>query len=576
MVRGYISLFIVLFGFGWHCSIAQKLDCYHELRLIDSLIEYTQHNIAQQHITNLSNYLDEQGISKENQKIRLNLKYLEALNYDRQEANPEIVLVLLTKLSKEAKDIQLIDLSYKINLLTALSFEKVKNLAQCKKYLDEAHRLYQQQHLDSLYSTYCIRMGSYYLFVPNYDSANYYGLLANKMARRYKNEKDLSDSHIILGSVAEEQKRIDDAILHQKQVLAYTLKINHRSFAVTLYNNLALHYLDQNLYKEALQYNDSSMILRYALGLQEPKFTKTRYKIFFQIGNKDSTNYYFNKYVHEEQTLLKENETAREKRLEAIHTIEKSKLLLDAKNKQIISIIFILGIILFGSLLLLHKNFQIDKKNKIIDRQLKELAVLLSQKQVLLAEFQHRVKNNLQHVISILELQKESAQFNNIEELLRSNQNRVHSIALLHKKLDISENVDEVNMEKYFTELAEMVKESYDRPGKTVKLFIECQVGVLPIDLALPLGLILTELVSNSMKYAFVNREIGIIDFKFNSAISFYEFWYNDNGEGFDFNQVSQNGLGMELIKGLIEQIEGSITTPLTSGFSIKISFPKN
>ncbi|GAB1398417.1 hypothetical protein MASR1M65_31970 [Saprospiraceae bacterium] len=201
---------------------------------------------------------------------------------------------------------------------------------------------------------------------------------------------------------------------------------------------------------------------------------------------------------------------------------------------------------------------------------------MLSQKQVLLAEFQHRVKNNLQHVISILELQKESAQFNNIEELLRSNQNRVHSIALLHKKLDISENVDEVNMEKYFTELAEMVKESYDRPGKTVKLFIECQVGVLPIDLALPLGLILTELVSNSMKYAFVNREIGIIDFKFNSAFSFYEIWYNDNGEGFDFNQITQKGLGMELIKGLIEQIEGSITTPLTSGFSIKISFPKN
>ncbi|HMW75412.1 MAG TPA: hypothetical protein PKD40_07130, partial [Saprospiraceae bacterium] len=61
-----------------------------------------------------------------------------------------------------------------------------------------------------------------------------------------------------------------------------------------------------------------------------------------------------------------------------------------------------------------------------------------------------------------------------------------------------------------------------------------------------------------------------------NSAFSFYEIWYNDNGEGFDFNQITQKGLGMELIKGLIEQIEGSITTPLTSGFSIKISFPKN
>jgi two-component sensor histidine kinase len=86
----------------------------------------------------------------------------------------------------------------------------------------------------------------------------------------------------------------------------------------------------------------------------------------------------------------------------------------------------------------------------------------MDQKQMLLSELQHRVKNNLQYVISILEIQKESASHSNIDDLIRSNQNRIHSIALLHKKLNVSESVNEVDLKRYITDLSELVKNSYD------------------------------------------------------------------------------------------------------------------
>src|SRR5690606_23022742 len=144
----------------------------------------------------------------------------------------------------------------------------------------------------------------------------------------------------------------------------------------------------------------------------------------------------------------------------------------------------------------------------------------------------HRVKNNLQHVISILEIQKESVDFNNINELIRGNQNRIHSMALLHKKLNISENVHEVNLDRYVTELVEIVKESYDSPAKKVTLATTCTVEKMSIEKALPIGLILVELVSNSMKYAFNKQKMGIIriDLAQDIYTEIYKLHYTDNG----------------------------------------------
>src|SRR5690606_7232841 len=195
----------------------------------------------------------------------------------------------------------------------------------------------------------------------------------------------------------------------------------------------------------------------------------------------------------------------------------------------------------------------------------------LEQKQMLLSELQHRVKNNLQHVISILEIQKESVDFNNIDELLRSNQNRIHTMALLHKKLNVLDNVNEVDFRKYIAELAELIKESYDNHKKKITLNVLCEIQTISIEKALPLGLIITELVSNSMKHAFKKQNIGIINIQITKTQTGKQLYYSDNGSGFDFTKANEKGLGREIINGLIDQLDGTIQTKSDNGFELII-----
>jgi two-component system, sensor histidine kinase PdtaS len=217
----------------------------------------------------------------------------------------------------------------------------------------------------------------------------------------------------------------------------------------------------------------------------------------------------------------------------------------------------------------------LQEKNKEISLQKDEIEKTIEQKQVLLSELQHRVKNNLQYVISILEIQKESVNHNNIDDLIKSNQNRIHSIALLHKKLNVSESVNDVDLKRYITDLSELVKDSYDNKLKNVSLFITCEIEILSITKALPLGLIIVELVSNSMKHAFKNQQNGIINIEitYNAHSKKNCLHYIDNGEGFDFVNVETKGLGVEIMKGLIDQLNGDIETHLKKGFELKMYF---
>lgn len=252
---------------------------------------------------------------------------------------------------------------------------------------------------------------------------------------------------------------------------------------------------------------------------------------------------------------------------------DKKEAIIKNKNQQMLLIGGLLAVIAAASVLIIRKNRQINKQNKIISAQLGELTKTLEQKQVLLSELQHRVKNNLQHVISILEIQKESIDFNNIDELIRGNQNRIHSMALLHKKLNVAENVNEINLNRYVNELAELVKDSYDNHHKKVNLYIKCDVESISIEKALPLGLIIVELVSNSMKHAFKKLNIGIIHIEITKKEYQNLLYYSDNGSGFDFNELSKRGLGLEIIKGLIDQLDGNIKTNSNNGFELMIYF---
>ena len=148
-------------------------------------------------------------------------------------------------------------------------------------------------------------------------------------------------------------------------------------------------------------------------------------------------------------------------------------------------------------------------------------------------------------------------------------------MALLHKKMNVSDNVSEVNLGRYVAELAEMVCESYARPKKKVELNVVCSIDKISIEKALPIGLIVVELVSNSIKHAFKKRSVGLITIEIGNSddLSIKKLYYADSGDGYDFNKVSDKGLGQEIIKGLIDQLDGTFETQSNNGFDLTIYF---
>lgn len=570
-----IFLFFLIYN---HFAMAQNAFINKEIKSIDSLIQYNNFDSAQIKTDRLYQQLNN---SKERKKYKaqiLELSFRTALILDRQEASPVKSVQILQELIDKAEAEQLHSLSCRIYLLIALAYEKTENgegdFSLTDKYLKKAYNTYKKYKLDEIYSTYCIRKGSYYRYKKELDSTLYYATKAKEYAKKYSNTTDLMDSYILLGNVFHKTHNYPEALKNHISLLDYRRKTNDTVSVFISYQNISSIYFKMQDLKKALLYSDSASVLYKNVPINSKYyFGKSRYEIYESLGEIDSAYYYFKLYHHDLQLLQKEEEHIKAKKLEEQYQNDKNEAIIKNKNQQVFFISILLALIVIASVLLLRKNKKINKQNKIINSQLMELSKALEQKQMLLSELQHRVKNNLQHVISILEMQKESVDFNNIDELIRGNQNRIHSMALLHKKLNVSDNVNEIDFKRYIAELSELVKESYDNHKNKISLNVKCEVENISIEKALPIGLIITELVSNSMKHAFKKRNIGIINIEITKNEIGNKLYYADNGDGYDFNKVNEKGLGQEIIKGLIDQLDGITEIKENNGFELMLYF---
>jgi two-component sensor histidine kinase len=458
-----------------------------------------------------------------------------------------------------------------------LVYEKQANPELSKQYLDAADKVRKEHNLEELYSTILIRRSLYHRwFTKDLDSAMYYTKKAKVYAERYDNKYDIIEATLMIGVYEFKAKKYQESIKYFQAPLRYYLKTNNYNDALLMYNNIADAHIHINHTKEALLYNDSAYAISgKTSNAHQHEIIKQRYELFEAMNNIDSAFFYIKKTRDLREILVKEDEAVTIKTITEQYQNDKKEAIIKSKNQQMVFIASLLIVIACAAALLIRKNRKINAQNKTISKQVEELVKTLEQKQVLLSELQHRVKNNLQHVISILEIQKESVDFNNIDELIRGNQNRIHSMALLHKKLNVSENVNDVDLNRYVTELSELVKDSYDNNKKKIQLNIKCEIEKISIEKALPVGLVVVELVSNSMKHAFRNRGIGIINIEItkDEKTKKSKLYYSDNGSGFDFNIISGKGLGLEIIKGLIDQLNGTVITKSEKGFELTVLF---
>jgi two-component sensor histidine kinase len=227
-----------------------------------------------------------------------------------------------------------------------------------------------------------------------------------------------------------------------------------------------------------------------------------------------------------------------------------------------------------AELALSNKSLQLEITNhKLTETQLKEL---LCEKELLLQEIHHRVKNNLQIISSLLDLQSQYVENKATEQMFLESQKRIKSMALVHEQLYQSKNFTKINFAEYLNNLTGYLFDSYGINTNKINLKLDIEDVPLDINTVITCGLIISELVSNSLKYAFAKKTGGTISIAFSSDFDKKNtLIVKDDGTGipknFDFNSVKS--LGLQLVSLLANQLEATLELNCNVGTEVCLKF---
>jgi two-component system, sensor histidine kinase PdtaS len=397
-------------------------------------------------------------------------------------------------------------------------------------------------------------------------SMDYYAKRANNYLRRKEYAKakplllecqNLSEKHkltqngiyifnsYLQGVMALDFKQYDFAIKSFEKGLDMSLLINNIGFINDGYSHLATAYETKGNYKKALYY-----IVMWSQSITD-EYDKTLSK------------------------SLQENELKL--------NIEKQKNQLTEKVKVQNLYICALFIGLF-LLTLLYRNYRLKQKTNvqlaILNKDLAIKNALLDKRnaenELLLKEIHHRVKNNLEVVSSLLALQSAKIDNPDIQDAMLSSQNRVNSMGILHQKLYQGEHLAFIEMKNYFINLSQNILNSYDAAER---ITIDCDMNEinLDVDTAIPIGLIVNELLTNSLKYAFEKGQNGNVKLSLeDKGDNLLQLKIADNGIGKSLtNKPQGTGFGTQLVDLLTKQLDGIIHQEINNGTMIYINFKR-
>jgi two-component sensor histidine kinase len=399
----------------------------------------------------------------------------------------------------------------------------------------------------------------YYNFIHNYDRADKY---MQEMIRLEpllgKNNEIKGDVEYDIGQYYFNKQQFTKASAHFDMALDEAVLNNS---ANTIKNvQLMLFKTDSSLGK----YTSAIRHLNEFRQLNDSIFNETKNKQIDEVQAKYETE----KKEQNIRLLEKENNLQQNRLLQASYT----------RN-------WILGgtMLLLVIVALLMRNIKLkqrtSKRQKIqqleIERQNGVLRHLINEKEWLLKEIHHRVKNNLQIVMSLLNSQSAYIDNEPARTAIHDSQHRVHAMSLIHQKLYNSEDLSSIDMSVYIRELASYLADSFNT-GQRIRFQYDIQPLEMDVSQAVPLGLILNEAITNSIKYAFPDNRSGAVSISLsNTAINQYLLTISDNGIGIASNLADKKigSLGMSLMQGLSEDLNGNFSIENKNGTIIKISF---
>jgi two-component sensor histidine kinase len=437
-----------------------------------------------------------------------------------------------------------------------------------------------------------INLGEIYRKMQHYDSALYYMHRYQSEAREHNFAYYDGQNYANLGLVyaAQNKTTVADSMLNKALVL---LKTNKDFMALTqTYLELANIYLEQKDYSKALplvklayQTADSN---HYTGELKKAALLLAQ--LNEQNNNFVDAYHYLKTFNSLREQIASDSVVSKLAEMRADFEIQKKEeeviyLKRISNIKNLLALILIVG--LLAVLTLVRFLYVENKKRKQANRSLEEYNEELNQKnhiihqalqdkEVLIREIHHRVKNNLQIISSIINLQRMRIDNPDTENIFNEMQRRIMAISSIHHKLYQGDSVSLINMKEYLTEIVDSIHQAFDDKGMEVNYQISIQNIKLDIDAAVSLGLIVNELVTNAYKYAFKpgnknNLSIGLTA----TGLHKYQLRVSDSGPGLplEFSIDKSDSLGMRMVSLLTRQLKGNIAIQNQNGAVVLIDF---
>ncbi|WP_047245022.1 tetratricopeptide repeat-containing sensor histidine kinase [Maribacter thermophilus] len=429
------------------------------------------------------------------------------------------------------------DLDYDFTLyVTGNNYLALENYHEARRYYEQAIIIGERYGFYNNLSDVYISLVELYTYLGEYDNASEAGKNAVKYAELLENNFMIMRSWLAVGKLQNIQENYSEAI----KSISTSLKVATKDFGDAYYlsdayKELANAYANERDYKNA--YNAFS------------EYDSLKREVFTAEAD------------HRISELRTEFDVAKKENTIALQEIQIKK---QQSRQQLITVITFLLLLL---LLLAYKAISNNiKKNKLLESKNAE-------KEFLLKEIHHRVKNNLETVSSLLSLQASLIEDPEILEAMEQSQQRVHSMGMIHQKLYLGEKLATIEMKDYFNNLSDYIIHSFGK-GEQIDVNIVMDEVELEIDVAIPIGLIVNELITNSLKYAFPNNNKGNIVLSLAKNNGQLVLLVRDDGVGlFNKNLKKGTGFGTHLVNLLVKQLDGKMVLLTDHGTSVQIQF---
>ncbi len=412
-------------------------------------------------------------------------------------------------------------------------------------------------------------IGNIYKNRNDYQKAQYFMEEAVKQINTTNNFQYINLLSLNLANLYTDLEHYNKAENIYYKILKQTDTVNDLRQYATLLRGLGNVNIAQNNYKKGLNYLHKAYSIFGKANFFDDQFNMTpdlinAYKTnkkfkkgldLFQIYNEQKDSIFS---VEKDKNLteaLQKYETEKKDAQLKVLTLETEK---EAQQKRLFSYLAILGILIAGIIgFFLYKN---QKKNALLAKQKKLLEATVDEKNVLLKETHHRVKNSFQIVASLLYLQSESMEDKEAKLAIQEAQNRVRSMVLIHQKLYSKDQLVGIDTQEYLEDLTRDIFESHQFEGNKINYHLAIQSLVLGIETITPMGLIVNELITNVIKHAFPKitpqSSIHITLKKENKTLVLQ---VADNGKGMP-DKINESSFGIKLIKALAKKLKATLS----------------